>query len=160
MRMAVSVRAGVVADLGRVFEIERGCAEAAHWAEADYLAAISATAAIGLARVLLVAESAGQVQGFLVARSGHPAEWEIENIAVAGAVRRVGLGSALLLAFLEQVQRQRPTAEALEVHLEVRESNLAARRLYEKSGFLLDKRRRAYYRDPEEDAILYRLSLQ
>ena len=43
------------------------------------------------------------------------------------------------------------------VFLEVRESNRAARALYEKWAFLESGRRRGYYKDPEEDAILYRL---
>jgi [ribosomal protein S18]-alanine N-acetyltransferase len=41
--------------------------------------------------------------------------------------------------------------------LEVRKSNLAARGLYEKQGFREVGRRRTYYADPEEDAILYAL---
>ncbi len=39
------------------------------------------------------------------------------------------------------------------------ESNQAARRLYEKHGFQEAGRRRAYYRNPEEDAVLYHWSL-
>jgi [ribosomal protein S18]-alanine N-acetyltransferase len=41
--------------------------------------------------------------------------------------------------------------------LEVRESNLPARRLYEKHGFRGVGRRQVYYMDPTEDAILYAL---
>jgi [ribosomal protein S18]-alanine N-acetyltransferase len=44
--------------------------------------------------------------------------------------------------------------------LEVRESNLPARRLYEKHGFREVGRRRAYYRDPAEAAILYALRFE
>ena len=47
-------------------------------------------------------------------------------------------------------------AGAKHFRLEVREANLAARRLYEKCGFRVEGRRRGYYRDPAEDAILYR----
>ena len=39
--------------------------------------------------------------------------------------------------------------------LEVRESNSAARKLYEKCGFVQSGRRQRYYKQPEEDAILY-----
>ena len=45
------------------------------------------------------------------------------------------------------------------IWLEVRESNHPARRFYEKHSFLEAGRRRAYYRNPEEDAVLYRLDL-
>jgi ribosomal protein S18 acetylase RimI-like enzyme len=41
--------------------------------------------------------------------------------------------------------------------LEVRESNRAARAFYEKWAFLEGARRPGYYKDPKEDAILYRL---
>jgi ribosomal-protein-alanine N-acetyltransferase len=50
-------------------------------------------------------------------------------------------------------------AGAQAIFLEVRESNQAARRLYEKRGFLGVGRRPAYYSDPQEDAILYCFSL-
>jgi len=42
------------------------------------------------------------------------------------------------------------------VFLEVRESNTVARRLYEKAGFQETGRRKSYYTNPTEDAILYR----
>jgi ribosomal-protein-alanine N-acetyltransferase len=44
---------------------------------------------------------------------------------------------------------------AEKVFLEVRESNLAARRLYEKLAFMETGRRKLYYQEPEEDAIVY-----
>jgi ribosomal-protein-alanine N-acetyltransferase len=101
-----------------------------------------------------VIEETADLQGFLVARSLGK-EWEIENIAVAGPARRRGLGTRLLGEFLDQVRAQ--GAEA--VFLEVRESNHAARSLYEKWAFVESGRRTRYYRDPEEDAVIYRLSI-
>jgi ribosomal-protein-alanine N-acetyltransferase len=92
------------------------------------------------------------LHGFVVARIVG-AEWEIENIAIAGSARRRGLGTRLLGELLDLARAQ--GAEA--VFLEVRESNRAARSLYEKWAFLESGRRRNYYNDPEEDAILYRL---
>ena len=94
----------------------------------------------------------GGVLGFLVAREVGQ-EWDIENIVVAGRARRKGLGSRLLGEFLDQVRQE----GAIAVFLEVRESNRAARKLYEKWGFQATGRRRDYYHDPIEDAILYRL---
>ena len=157
------VRTATTADLPRILEIERAASTAAHWTEADYEIALVAAPP---RRCILVVESAAsegdfRVEGFLVARSGHPAEWEIENVVVAPTARRLGLGSALLRAFLEQVRGSRLTNSGpMQVLLEVRESNLAARQLYEKSGFVLDKWRRGYYRDPEESATLYHLIFQ
>ena len=82
-------------------------------------------------------------------------EWEIENIVVAGPARRRGFGTRLLGEFLELARCRGAQA----VFLEVRESNLAARRLYEKWAFVQSGRRKLYYREPEEDAIVFRLGL-
>jgi ribosomal-protein-alanine acetyltransferase len=102
-------------------------------------------------RVALVIEES-TVQGFLIARAVDT-EWEIENIAVSSPARRRGLGARLLGEFLDLARGQ--NAEA--VFLEVRESNHAARALYEKWAFVESGRRPRYYREPEEDAVLYRL---
>jgi ribosomal-protein-alanine N-acetyltransferase len=59
----------------------------------------------------------------------------------------------LIKALMKRARNQAATA----ILLEVRESNLAARGLYEKRGFREVGRRRSYYADPVEDAILYTL---
>jgi ribosomal-protein-alanine N-acetyltransferase len=62
----------------------------------------------------------------------------------------------LLGEFLELAR-----AEGAEtVFLEVRASNQAARFLYEKWAFLEAGRRKAYYRNPVEDAVVCRLTLR
>ena len=48
-------------------------------------------------------------------------------------------------------------AGAASVILEVRESNRPALRLYESIGFKPEGRRKNYYQDPAEDALLYRI---
>jgi ribosomal-protein-alanine acetyltransferase len=96
-----------------------------------------------------VAESEGRVVGFLAARIAAD-EIEILNLAVDPASRRRGAGTALLDAALEHGRR----AGAARVFLEVRESNLAARRFYDRHGFTVAGRRLRYYRQPEEDALL------
>jgi ribosomal-protein-alanine N-acetyltransferase len=103
-------------------------------------------------RLALVLEETEMV-AFIVAR-GSGAEWEIENVAVAGAARRRGLGTRLLGELLNRLRAR----GAESVFLEVRESNHGARALYEKWGFVENGRRAAYYRAPDEDAILYRLT--
>ncbi|MGB7583492.1 MAG: GNAT family N-acetyltransferase, partial [Terriglobales bacterium] len=80
---------------------------------------------------------------------------ELENIAIAGPARRRGLGSRLLGEFLNAAR----SLGATTVFLEVRESNSAARRLYEKWAFSESGRRANYYRDPKESAVTYRLDL-
>jgi ribosomal-protein-alanine N-acetyltransferase len=153
---SIHVRRGMVPDLPRILEIERSALSAAHWTEQDYEISLAAHVH---SRVCLVAETAQLVQGFIVARSAHPAQWEIENIVVAQSARRRGFASALLRMLAEQLRAPGLVKDGIDVQLEVRESNLEARRFYEKHGFLLDTKRSGYYRDPEEDAILYTLHL-
>ncbi len=125
-------------------------ATAAHWSREQYERVFAEPTP---RRVALVIEEAVALQGFLVAQAV-AGEWEIENIAVAGAARRRGLGTRLLGEFLKLANAEGATA----VFLEVRESNHAARLLYEKWSFEESGRRPGYYTQPQEDAIVYRLS--
>ena len=77
-------------------------------------------------------------------------EGELLRIAVHPDTRRQGVGRALLRAVLSAVADACP----LGVFLEVRASNVAARRLYAREGFVEHGRRRDYYDAPREDAIL------
>ena len=77
-------------------------------------------------------------------------ELHINNLAVRPAARRVGAGTALLA----EVLRCAVVAGATRATLEVRESNAAARQLYERAGFQVSGVRRRYYRNPEEDALV------
>lgn len=126
--------------------LECAAPSAAHWSLQQYETVVS-----GLDRVASVIEEDGEVKGFLVARV-RDREWEIENIVVADDRRRRGLGARLLE---EIINRARPQGAEV-IFLEVRESNQAARSLYEKSGFVPAGLRPRYYRDPEENALIYR----
>jgi ribosomal-protein-alanine N-acetyltransferase len=95
------------------------------------------------------------VLGFLVAQHLAP-EWELENIVVAPAARRKGVGKRLIEWLLEEARG----AQSESVFLEVRESNTIARALYETTGFQQVGRRKSYYSAPSEDAILYRWNLR
>ena len=74
----------------------------------------------------------------------------ITNIAVDPSLRRKGVGSFLLNALMEQGRQQ-----GIErFTLEVRVSNEAAIRLYEKYGFRSVGTRKNFYSFPEEDAYI------
>ncbi len=77
-------------------------------------------------------------------------EVEVHNLAVRPDARRQGLGRALLRHALT-LGRARGARRAF---LEVRAGNKAARALYAACGFALDGRRRDYYSEPREDALL------
>jgi len=74
------------------------------------------------------------------------------DLAVKHDVRRMGIGSRLLSAAMEDLRMLRPDTKSLT--LEVRESNIGAIKLYEKFGFNEVGRRRYYYKKPNEDAII------
>lgn len=102
----------------------------------------------------VVATRGGEVVGYAVAYIAG-GEAEIANIAVAGPARGQGMGTILLRHLFTTLR----SAAALEVWLDVRASNTAARALYERAGFQEVGRRRNYYRRPVEDAISMRRSL-
>ncbi len=77
-------------------------------------------------------------------------ELHINNLAVAPAHRGAGIGTALLREVLLEGSR----LGARRATLEVRRSNDAARRLYERLGFTVAGVRRAYYTNPVEDALV------
>ena len=122
-----------------------------HWSEQTYQAIFKPGAA---ERILWVIDEGGQLQGFLVARFTL-SECELENLVVAADSRRQGWGSALLQALISEAR-----ARHLErILLEVRPSNPAARALYERFGFRVGGKRKNYYSQPPEDALVLVLAL-
>lgn len=77
-------------------------------------------------------------------------EGHITNIAVHPDVRRAGIGQKLLDRLIEFAQQNR----LVFLTLEVRASNWPAISLYEKNGFSLCGRRKGYYSDNNEDALI------
>ena len=82
-------------------------------------------------------------------------EVQISNIAISPEYRQLGVGEGVLRKILLEMRHK----EAEFVFLEVRPSNLSARRLYEKLGFAILGLRKGYYRNPSEDAIIMGKSL-
>jgi ribosomal-protein-alanine N-acetyltransferase len=99
----------------------------------------------------LVAVQSGVVIGYVIAQHALD-EAEILNLGVEPARQRQGVGRALIQGMLAQLR----AAGVATVFLEVRESNVAARRLYGALGFAHVGRRRGYYRLPPEDAVVLR----
>lgn len=146
------IRLATADDVPAMLAIEMHAVTAAHWSPEQYAMALKADSPGGK-RLTLVIENGGAVEGFLMARA-IAEEWEIENVAVSPSARRRGLGARLVGEFITRARQQGATA----VYLEVRESNRAARILYEKWAFVENGRRKGYYHDPAEDAVVYRLA--
>jgi [ribosomal protein S18]-alanine N-acetyltransferase len=145
------IRPATVADIPSVQSLEQQADTAAHWSEREYAALFAPGAAQRLA--LIAQDDNAQLCGFIIARCA-PDDWEIENIIVALQHQRRGIGRALIREILSAARE----AGAGSVLLEVRESNLTARQLYEALGFVEAGRRLAYYRNPDEDARVLRFS--
>lgn len=77
---------------------------------------------------------------------------DMMNVAVHPDHRRKGVGEKLVLALEEALKELESTC----LTLEVRASNEPARALYEKLGFTEVGRRKNYYRNPKEDALIMR----
>ena len=82
-------------------------------------------------------------------------EGYINNVAVDPRFRRQGVAGRLVEAFLRF-----GAAKLAFLTLEVRASNAPAIALYEKYGFTQAGRRRDYYDDPREDALLMNLRFE
>lgn len=175
--MPVNVRPAILEDIPYLVELERSSPSAAHWSEEQYRHAIDEVDG-SPERIVLVMEmedsipgkvntptlsqtrrqgwgtqrrqERGNLAGFLVARQVEN-EWELENIVVGSEFRGRGIGIQLIDVLLSRARAMGGGA----FFLEVRESNAAARKLYEKSGFRETGRRKLYYSDPTEDAVLY-----
>jgi ribosomal-protein-alanine N-acetyltransferase len=133
----------------------QGCSsEAPQWSEAIWRDLQQSGAMTAPARGVFVAESRGQVAGFVVARSVDGLA-ELESIVVDQAERRRGIGRALCERVIAWAREQ----AALMVELEVRAGNDRARSFYRSLGFEEQGTRRNYYRAPVEDAVVMTLPL-
>ena len=120
-------------------------AEARIFSDAWSESAVASHMASGFTRTMTALWD-GRFAGYLLG-SLIPPEGEVYRIAVLPEYRSRGIADALLSAFL---------AETPVCFLEVRASNTPARTLYEKHGFLLIDQRKRYYKNPTEDACIYK----
>jgi ribosomal-protein-alanine N-acetyltransferase len=130
-------------DAEAILGILRDSTEATQWPAESY-----AKLAASPSGIVLVSEANARVIGFVAAHRVAD-EGEILNIAVHPDFRRQGVASALLIAVLQTLRSSAVTR----IFLELRVSNIAARALYEHYGFVHSGLRKAYYRDPVEDAL-------
>lgn len=141
--MSLSIRRARKEDLPEILEIELLSFPQPRWSEEDFLKFDTTVAVVDT-----------HVIGFLVTReifSGNKTlarECEILNIAVHPKHRGRGIAARLL--------RNEINSGAV-YFLEVRESNLKARKLYEHVGFEEIGRRSDYYDNPRETAIVMKV---
>ncbi|MBI3789827.1 MAG: ribosomal protein S18-alanine N-acetyltransferase [Gemmatimonadetes bacterium] len=142
---AMAIRVATPADLDAVLAIEQA-SFSDPWTRGSFRSLLG-----GPHVYFPVLEVEGVLAGYAIALFAAD-EGELANLAVAPAWRGRGLGERLLddVLAVGGVRGVRTT------WLEVRESNAAARRLYARHGFVETGRRRRYYDDPVEDALVLR----
>jgi ribosomal-protein-alanine N-acetyltransferase len=144
-----TVRRLRASDLEAVLEIEAESPEAASWSKDSYLTSLAEAGSLAL-----VMEESGEIIGFLVGRRvGDQAD--VFNLAVKYKHRRKGHATRLLEAALQEFAGQ----GAQKVYLDVRQSNTKAIAFYEKHGFAKTGLRKAYYRNPDEPAVIMQKKL-
>jgi [ribosomal protein S18]-alanine N-acetyltransferase len=138
----LDIRRLTYADLPQVIAIERR-AFPTPWSLAMFVLELSKPSGICLAAL-----QEGRIVGYLVC-SRYDTVWHVMNVAVDDRLLRQGIASALLERLFEMGDKPNE-----QYTLEVRTSNDAAIRLYEKFDFRAAGRRRAYYHDNREDALI------
>jgi len=142
------IRRASPADLDAILAIQQASADAPHWSHSQWLAAIRPDQETSPMRAVFAAEGNGSLLGFAVAsRAARLAE--LESVVVSPSARRKGIGKVLCQ---QAMAWSRDAATKLE--LEVRASSDGALALYRSLGFVEQGRRRDYYRNPIEDAVL------
>jgi ribosomal protein S18 acetylase RimI-like enzyme/glycosyltransferase involved in cell wall biosynthesis len=136
--LRIQIRHAEKVDLPEISAIQDTAQEASQWQASDYL---NYDCQVGLLE--------GRVVGFVVSRRVADKEREILNIAVHPDFRRLRIATDLL--------RSEMTRWPGTHFLEVRESNTAAQRLYQRLGFEAVGSRPGYYDDPPETGIVMRI---
>ena len=144
--MSPNIREARQADLAAIGAIER-----ASFSDPWSRGMFEAHLVLEGGNTFLVAHDDGAVIGYAITQTVRE-ESELLNIAVDSASRNRGVGALLLDAVIERCA----SAGALEMWLEVRESNAGARSLYDARGFVAVGVRKRYYHAPREDAIVLR----
>jgi ribosomal-protein-alanine N-acetyltransferase len=138
----LEIRRLTYADLPELIAIERR-AFPTPWSLAMFVLELSKPASVCLAAL-----RGGQMIGFLIC-SRYDTVWHIMNVAVDPDRRRQGIARALITDLLHRID-----GTGARFTLEVRESNAGAIELYERFGFRAAGRRRRYYQDNGEDAVI------
>ncbi len=144
--MSATLRRATAEDLATVVAVDEACFDMP-WPASSWEAELSRA----FATVTLACEGPDVVAiacDWCVAGQGH-----LLRLATLPSARGRGVGRALLADVLARAR----AAACAEVWLEVGARNEAARRLYARAGFVEVARRRGYYRDPPDDALVMRL---
>jgi ribosomal-protein-alanine N-acetyltransferase len=140
-KAGLGIRRLTYGDLPSVISIERRSFPTP-WSLAMFVLELSKPSGICLA-----AEDESGLIGYLVC-ARYDEVWHLMNVAVVTENRRRGVASELIDQLFEEA------GQDARFTLEVRVSNLPAIAMYERIGFRSAGRRRSYYHDNGEDALI------
>ncbi len=146
-KAGLRIRKLTYGDLPSVISIERRSFPTP-WSLAMFVLELSKPSGICLA-----AEDESGLIGYLVC-ARYDEVWHLMNVAVVTENRRQGVASELIDRLFEEA------GSDARFTLEVRVSNLPAIAMYERIGFRSAGRRRSYYHDNGEDALIMWLALE
>ena len=144
-----------VTDISEIKKIETESG-LSNWNSDDYVKEINSKFSFTKSAVV-----ENKIVGFIVARliitnlDGQINFSEIYNIAVSKEYRKTGIGFALIEDFINHCKKN----NIQEIFLEVRNSNIIARKFYKKMDFKEIAERKNYYTMPLEDAVIMKLIL-
>ncbi len=139
----MQIRLLCVGDVEAVAAIEAGCFSP--WSSEQITAELERQ--VGLA--LVAVTSAGVVQGWCCGLLAD-VDAELLKVAVRPPWQRQGVAASLL----KELGRRFAARGGEQIFLEVRSQNIAARKLYAKQGFQETGRRKNYYKEPADDAVI------
>ncbi len=140
----ISIRRLELADLDAIEQIERA-SYPTPWSRSMFVSELAKPSSLSIGAV----HDDGSLAGYLIL-SRYVDAWHVMNVAVAEKHRRLGIASAMLQSLFDVTKDEAERGYTLEVRV----SNLAAIRLYERFGFVQRGIRRGYYTDNREDALI------
>jgi [ribosomal protein S18]-alanine N-acetyltransferase len=143
VKTAVDIRPLALDDLNAIEEIERR-SYATPWSRSMFAGELAKPASLCLG-----AFEDDRLAGYLIT-SRYVDAWHVMNIAVNPVFRRRGIATALLERLFELTEDGGRRGYTLEVRV----SNNAAIKLYQRLGFTARGTRRGYYTDNREDALI------
>src|SRR5215216_6985739 len=146
--MNVSLRKMTVQDISAVLDLDRK-SFSLPWPERSFRFELAENPASRCWVADLDGKVVGMIVVWLLVDEAH-----VATLATHPDHRRQGIGKRLLSHALLNIKRE----GARSSFLEVRASNVTAQEMYRKFGYKETGRRRHYYRDNDEDAILMNLS--
>jgi [ribosomal protein S18]-alanine N-acetyltransferase len=144
--VTIEIRRLTLADLAAIERIERR-AYPTPWSRSMFAGELAKTSSICLGAFDTDADEA--LVAYLII-SRYADAWHVMNVAVHGDYRGRGVATQLLNRLFELTAAD----DRRGYTLEVRVSNTAAIRLYERLGFVARGVRRGYYTDNREDALI------